>query len=67
MTTRVLVNGEVSAPFDITVGVKQGCVLDLTVYNLYLVAISLLSKNSLDVDDGVRILYNLDCSVFNLR
>ena len=67
MTTRVLVNGEASAPFDVTVGVKQGCVLAPTLFNLYLVAVTLLSRNALDVDNGVHIHYRLDGSVFNLR
>ena len=66
MTARVLVNGEASVPFDITVGVKQGRVLAPTLFNLYLVAVTLLSRNALDVNDGVRIHYRLDGSVFNL-
>ena len=65
MIARVLVNGEASAPFDVTIGVKQGCVLAHTLF-LYLVAITLLSRNALGVDDGVHIRYHLDGSVFNL-
>ena len=60
MTTRILVNGETSATFDVTVGVKQRYVLAPTLFNLYLVAITLLSRYVLDVDYGVHICYRLD-------
>ena len=57
MTAIALINGEASTPFDITVGVKQGCVHTPTFFNLYLVAITLLSRNGLDVDNGVHLHY----------
>ena len=63
MTVTVLVNGETSTPFDVTAGVKQGCVIAPTLF-LYPVAVTLLSRNALD--DGVCIQYHMDDSVFNL-
>ena len=67
MTAKVSVGSETSDSFDVSVGVKQGCVLAPVLFNIYLVAVTLLSQNVPNNNDGVRIRYRLDGSVFNLR
>ncbi len=67
MSARVAVGGLESEPFEVNVGVKQGCVLAPALFNIYLVAVTLLSRHSVNPDDGVAIRYRLDGSVFNLR
>ena len=67
MTARVCAGGLLSDPFEVTVGVKQGCVLAPTIFNLYLSAITLLARYNLSTDDGITINYRLDGSIFNLR
>lgn len=67
MTVRVVSAGLVSEPFAVNVGVKQGCVLALVIINIYLAAVTLLARQSLDPDEGVGVGYRLDGSLFNLR
>ena len=59
MTTRVLVGGQESEPFFVTVGVKQGCVLALVIFNLFLVALALVFRQEISEDDGISINYRL--------
>ena len=67
MTARVVVDGVKSEPFEVSVGVKQGCVLAPLLFNIYLVAVSLLSRHSFNPDDGIGYKYRLDGNIFNLR
>ena len=67
MSARVCVGGALSSPFEVTVGVKQGCVLAPTNFNIYLSAITLLARHNLTAEDGVAFNYRLDGSLFNLR
>ena len=65
MTGQVLSNGEVSEPFNITNGVKQGCVLAPVLFNLFFTCV--LSHAIKDLDLGVYLRYRLDGSLFDLR
>lgn len=47
--------------------VKQGCVLALALFNLFLAAISPITHNIIGRYKGVEIEYRLDGNVFNLR
>jgi hypothetical protein len=67
MNAQVLVGGEASPSFPVSVGVKQGCVIAPVLFNVYLVAVTLLSRRTLDINDGVRVKYRLDGNLFNLR
>ena len=67
MAARVCVGGQISDPFDVSIGVKQGCVLAPTIFNLYLSAITLLARYNIQSEDGIAISYRLDGSLFNLR
>ena len=49
------------------VGVKQGCVLAPTIFNIFLSTVTLLSHKLLDPSDGVQIQYRLDGNLFNIR
>ena len=56
-----------SSSFPVEVGVKQGCVLAPIIFNLLLVAITLVSHRDLQSSDCVGIEYRLDGGLFNLR
>jgi len=47
VSARVTVGGHESDPFDILVGVKQGCVLAPVIFNLFLVVVTLVFRNGL--------------------
>ncbi|XP_076053581.1 uncharacterized protein LOC143032598 [Oratosquilla oratoria] len=57
--------GNISNSFAVTVGVKQGCVLAPTLFNIYLAAVTLLARYESDVNDSVAINYRLDGNLFN--
>ena len=59
--------GSQSSSFSVEVGVKQGCVLAPIIFNLLLVATTLVSHRDLQSSDCVGIEYRLDCGFFNLR
>ncbi|KAL8611278.1 hypothetical protein ACOMHN_013709 [Nucella lapillus] len=65
MTGMVLSGGEASKPFEITNGVKQGCVLAPVPFNLFFTCV--LSHAVRDIEDGVYIRYRMDGSLFDLR
>ena len=65
MLARVQDNGEASAPFAVTNGVKQGCVLAPTLFSLMFSA--MLTDAFRDMDLGIGIRYRFDGSIFNLR
>ena len=67
MTASVLVDGQLSEPFEVLVGVKQGCVLAPVIFNLFLVAVTLIFCSKISEADGIPINYRLDGSLFNLR
>jgi len=53
--------------FEVLAGVKQGCVLAPVIFNLFLVAVTLVFRNKLSNDVGIPFKYRLDGSMFNLR
>ena len=61
----VLSNGDTSAPFDISNGVKQGCVLAPVLFNLFFTCV--LNHALRDLDRGIYLRYRLDGSLFDLR
>jgi len=65
--TRVSVGGLLSDPFDVNGGVKQGCILTPVIFNLFLVAVTLLFQNGISESDGSPLSYRLDGNLFNLH
>ncbi|KAL8562659.1 hypothetical protein ACOMHN_011230 [Nucella lapillus] len=65
MTGMVLSGGETSEHFEITNGVKQGCVLATILFNLSFTCV--LSHAVRDIEYGVYIWYRIDGSLFDLR
>ena len=65
MQARVQENGDTSDPFQVSNGVKQGCVLAPTLFSIMFAAM-LLDAFS-DCDRGVYIQFRTDGKLFNLR
>ena len=58
-------NGDASQPFEISNGVKQGCVLAPVLFNMFFSCV--LNHAVHDFDKGVYLRYRLDGSLFDLR
>ena len=67
MRAQVVMAGSQSSSFPVEVGVKQGCVLAPIIFNLLVVAVTLVSHRDLQSYDCVGIEYRLDDGLFNLR
>ena len=67
MCAQVVMAGSQSSSFLVEVGVKQDCVLAPNIFNLLLVAITLVSHRDLQSSDCVGIVYRLDGGLFSLR
>ena len=67
MVARVVMGGHLSDPFLVNVGVKQGCVLAPVIFNLFLVAVTLVFRHGVCTDDGIAIKHRLDGNLFNTR
>ena len=65
MLARVLDDGDSSEAFTATNGVKQGCVLALTLFGMTFTA--MLSDAFKDDDNDIRVRFRTDGKVFNLR
>lgn len=64
---QVRLNGNLSEPFPIINGVKQGCVLAPTLFSIFFSTMLKQATEDLDDDEAVYIRYRLDGSLFNLR
>lgn len=67
MLARVEVGSLASDPLKVKVGVKQGCVLALTFFAIYLAALAFLSQLNLHLEDSTAFRSRLDVNLFNLR
>ena len=67
MCAQVVMAGSQSSSFPVEVGMKQGCLLAPIIFNLLLVAITLVFNRDLQSSDCVEIEYRLDGGLFNLR
>ena len=66
MQATVVIGGVETEPFDVGVGVKQGCVMAPVIFNIYLATPTRLFRESFPIEQGIGISYRLDGSVFNL-
>ena len=67
MCAQAVMAGSQSSSFPVEAGVKQCCVLVPIIFNLLLVAMTLVSHRDLQSSDCVGIEYRLDGGLFNLR
>ena len=65
MVGLVLAGDDTSAPFEISNGVKQGCVLTPVLFNLFFTCV--LNHALSDLEIGIYIKYRLNGSLFDLR
>ena len=65
MMARVLHDGDLSEPFPVSNGVKQGCVLAPTLFSLMFA--EMLSSALANTDAGIRIRFRTDGRFFDLR
>jgi len=54
-------------PFDVLAGVKQGCVLASVIFNLFLVAVTLVFQNGFPPNAGIPVNFRLDGNLFSIR
>ena len=66
MTVRVRSGGELSEPFEVSRGVKQGCVLAPVLFNIYVQCITRLLAASIDDENIIKLNYRTDRSLFDL-
>ena len=64
MKARVTIGGQESDPFEVLAGVTQGCVLAPVIFNLFLVAVTLVFRSGLSTDGGIPFKYRLDGSIY---
>ena len=67
MKVRVRFGGELSESFEVSRGVKQGCVLAPVLFNIYVQCITRLLAASLNREDGIHLNYRTDRSLFDLK
>ena len=65
MQAHIQNDGEYSAPFSVTNGVKQGCVMAPTLFSMMFSA--MFTDTFQEVDAGFPIRYRFDCKLLNLR
>ena len=64
--SKIRLNGDLSDPFPISSGVKQGCVLAPTLFSTFFKMMLTQATEDLDDEDGVYVRYRLDGRLFNV-
>jgi exonuclease III len=67
MMARVCLGGEESEPFEVTRGVRQGCVLAPVLFNIYIHFVTRMMHQQVAEVAGIHVSYRTDRSVFDLR
>ncbi|XP_076032454.1 uncharacterized protein LOC143020174 [Oratosquilla oratoria] len=65
MQATILCNGHMTDPIVVRTGVKQGCVIVLTLFSLILAAILHIIEDDLTL--GVQLTYRIDGKIFNIK
>ena len=66
-SVRVVAAGLVSHPFEVSVGVQEGCVLAPAIFNMYLAAVTLLARYDMSLEGSIHFKNRFDGGMFNLR
>ena len=66
MQCRVSAAGDLSEPFDVTVGVKQGCVMAPVLFNIYLLCVTFVLHRTVG-QAGITMRYRYSRNLFDLR
>lgn len=64
---RVTAGGQSSEPFAVNAGVRQGCILAPTLFNIYLLYVTTLLYRTIANRSRINIDYGLDGNLFNIR
>jgi len=67
MSASVMHGGEMLKSFGVNTGIKQGCVLAPVIFNLFLVAVTVVFHHNIFAADGAPIKYRLGGSLFNIH
>ena len=67
MRASIRVGDEISDPFEVSRGVKQGCVLAPVLFNLYVRCITFLLAQTLDKDRQITLNYRTDRNLFDYK
>ena len=67
MTVRIRIGNDLSEPFEVSRGVKQGCVLAPVLFNIYVQCITRLLALSLDQNCQINLNYRSDRNLFDHR
>ena len=67
MTARIKVGEDLSEPFVVSRGVKQGCVLAPVLFNIYVQCITHLLSKALDEDLKIGLNYRTDRNLFDVK
>ena len=65
LTGQVLTGGNATEPFEISNGVKQGCILAQVLFNIFFTCMMVHAVQ--DLENGVYVRYRLDGALFDLR
>lgn len=64
---RIIQNGQLSRPFEIKSGLRQGCVLAPTLFLLYMEAITRRMKEHLSTNVGINVNFRLDGNLLEVQ
>ena len=67
MTARIKIGEDLSEPFAVTRGVKQGCVLAPVIFNIYVQCVTHLLSKALDEDLQITLNYRTDRNLFDAK
>ena len=67
MTARIKIGEDLSEPFAVTRGVKQGCVLAPVIFNIYVQCVTHLLSKALDEDLKITLNYRTDRNLFDAK
>ena len=67
MSVRIRLGEDLSDPFEVSCGVKQGCVLAPVLFNIYVQCVTRLLALTLDQSHRIQLNYRMDRNLFDLK